>query len=329
MNTNHRITSKSRLQRHLLPSLIGRGWGVGLLLLLAALTLPASAYTVTTVAEAPQWQMDWGGNQARPDWTEPDESVFENWTVMLVKIEETLLPYVSEDDLLAIFIGDELRGLARPSVIVSTDEVDASQFLLKVFGNEKLGDELALTMKYYNAKLQQVFSLSETITLDEEALVGFDEDFIPPFTLGAEKFTMTTTIDVASALAGAGITFAKGDIVAAFVGDECRGVGDWTLGGDLTVFLRDKNETVTLKFYDATGKRIINFADDNNYLSGDATGDGKVDVSDYISIANYIMGSIPEGFKKREADVNGDGVIDVSDYIGVANIILYGNANGQ
>ena len=309
--------------------------GVGLLLtmlLSAAMALPASAYTVTPADEVPQWQVDWSYTQERPDWQEPAAENYENWTVMLVKIEEALLPYVSADDMLAIFAGDELRGLASPSVVVSTGEVDASQFLLKTYGNESIGDEVVITIKYYNAQLKQVFSLSETLTLDEEELVGFEEDFIPPFTLGSAKYPVTTTIPVASVLADAGITPAEGDLVAAFVGDECRGVAQFSnlnaQISNLTVFLREEGETVVLQYYDATGKRILSF-EETVYLTGDATGDGVVDVSDYIGIANYILGNKPEGFNEKAADVNQDGVVDVSDYIGVANLILYGNINGK
>ena len=64
-------------------------------------------------------------------------------------------------------------------------------------------------------------------------------------------------------------------------------------------------------------------------IKGDINGDGKVDVSDYIGIANHILGLTPEGFNAKAADVNGDGVIDVSDYIGVANIILTGSIYGN
>ena len=65
------------------------------------------------------------------------------------------------------------------------------------------------------------------------------------------------------------------------------------------------------------------------YTVGDINGDDKVDVSDYIGIANHILGQTPEGFNAVAADVNGDGIIDVSDYIGVANIILTGNVYGK
>ena len=59
-----------------------------------------------------------------------------------------------------------------------------------------------------------------------------------------------------------------------------------------------------------------------NQLMGDVNGDGKVDVSDYIGVANHILGQTQAGFNEKAADVNEDGKIDVSDYIGIANIIL-------
>ena len=66
-----------------------------------------------------------------------------------------------------------------------------------------------------------------------------------------------------------------------------------------------------------------------NYVIGDINKDDIVDVSDYIGIANHIMGNTPEGFNEKAADVNADNMIDVSDYIGVANIIMTGSVYGQ
>ena len=64
-------------------------------------------------------------------------------------------------------------------------------------------------------------------------------------------------------------------------------------------------------------------------IMGDINNDGVVDVSDYIGIANFILGNPPSGFNEAAADVNNDGNIDVSDYIGVANIILTGSVYGN
>ena len=64
-------------------------------------------------------------------------------------------------------------------------------------------------------------------------------------------------------------------------------------------------------------------------MLGDINVDGKVDVSDYIGIANRILGQTPEGFNEKAGDIDGNNVIDVSDYIGVANIILTGSPYGS
>ena len=64
-------------------------------------------------------------------------------------------------------------------------------------------------------------------------------------------------------------------------------------------------------------------------IIGDINGDKTVDVSDYIGVANHILGNTPSGFNYNAADVNRDGAIDVSDYIGIANIILTGSIYGN
>ena len=63
---------------------------------------------------------------------------------------------------------------------------------------------------------------------------------------------------------------------------------------------------------------------ETSIILGDVNDDGTVDISDYIGVANHILGNTPEGFNATAADVNNDGSIDISDYIGVANIILTG-----
>ncbi len=55
-------------------------------------------------------------------------------------------------------------------------------------------------------------------------------------------------------------------------------------------------------------------------LSGDANGDGTVDVLDVISVVNYFVGLEPEPFCFYNADVNADGIINVSDIIAIVNI---------
>ncbi|MCR4958307.1 MAG: dockerin type I repeat-containing protein [Prevotella sp.] len=106
-------------------------------------------------------------------------------------------------------------------------------------------------------------------------------------------------------------------------------VSDDMADGDHTVTLKNikLSETDISKHYDTA--ELQSMLTVMPIVSGDISGDGVVDVSDYIGIANSIMGNPPAGFNAKAADVNGDGVIDVSDYIGVANIILYGNIYGK
>ena len=344
MNTNHRTRSKSRLLRYLLPSLTGRGRGVGLFLLSAALSLQVSAYTVTHVAEAPQWQIDWSYNQPRPDWQEPSPSAYINFSVILVTLEDELQPYASDNDLLALFVGDELRGMSGPALDMSTGETDTNHFLVKAYGNESDGDMIDVTLKYYNAQLRQVFSRSTTMTYDPDEVLGIEEDFIPNFTLGSAKYPVVKTIDVADILASAGITPADGDIAAAFVGDECRGVsqlsmvnGQWSMGdgqlsmvngqwsmGDgqwstvnLQCSMINENETVVLKYYDADRSRILTF---DGSVTGDANGDGKVDVADIATVITVMASEVDSG-STAASDVNGDGKVDVADIATIISIM--------
>ena len=61
---------------------------------------------------------------------------------------------------------------------------------------------------------------------------------------------------------------------------------------------------------------------DNSTLIGDATGDGVVNVTDILAVANYILKIPMTSFNVQAADVTGDGVVNVTDIMGIANIIL-------
>lgn len=87
----------------------------------------------------------------------------------------------------------------------------------------------------------------------------------------------------------------------------------------------DSKAAYTAADYWKDFKEIIEVS---SYMPGDINGDDKVDVSDYIGVANRILNIPQEGFNEQAADVNEDGRIDVSDYIGVANIILTGSPYG-
>ena len=55
---------------------------------------------------------------------------------------------------------------------------------------------------------------------------------------------------------------------------------------------------------------------------GDANGDDKVDISDALSILNYLTGNSPADFNAAAADVNNDGQVTIADAVIVVNIIM-------
>lgn len=137
--------------------------------------------------------------------------------------------------------------------------------------------------------------------------------------------------------------------VAAFSGDECRGVAKvlTTADGSKVLYLRiysnlSQNETMRLKAYRPSKDEVVwltetvDFVADSmlgtpgeptsftleTYLTGDATNDGRVNVTDIMAVANYILKINMDNFNPQAADVNGDGRINVTDIMGIANIIL-------
>ena len=269
MNTHRICIGKDKQQVYPLPSLTGRGWGwvFCLLLLFCACSSDdddnkgTKNFTVTAVAEAPAWAVDWSYNQEKPDWQQPATINYENWNVIVVQIEDALKPYASEDDMLAIFVGDELRGLAYPAIMMGNENAEPTCFLLKAYGNEDDGQTLNITLRYYSSNLKQVFSRNATIKYTMEEVLGLSEDFIPQFTLGSAKYPVVMSLPVTNLpLTTADITPAASDIVAAFVGDECRGVqvvnGANTV---LTVFGREAGETATIKYYSGMSRQVTTF----------------------------------------------------------------------
>lgn len=216
------------------------------------------AYTEASQSEAPVWQVDWINNQERPDWTEPDASAYEGWTIMKARIEEALLPFVSKDDMMAIFVNGELRGLAKPAVTLSDNQVVTGSFLMKVYGNETDMETVNMKLQYYSQTLKHIFTLSDRITLDSDVTLGIDEDYTPPFTSGSAKYPVVYTTTVEPLLTRAGLTPVGGNQVGAFVDGECRGTALLSASGStsLVIYGRTAGESVTLKYYDAAAGKL-------------------------------------------------------------------------
>lgn len=56
--------------------------------------------------------------------------------------------------------------------------------------------------------------------------------------------------------------------------------------------------------------------------ANDVNGDGRVSVTDVISMNSYILEEEPAQFIRKVADMNGDGKVTITDMVQVIDIIL-------
>ena len=108
---------------------------------------------------------------------------------------------------------------------------------------------------------------------------------------------MTITIDVADDVATGTYTMTIKDI-------------EMTVrkAGNVLEDIHPKNSTATLTVTEA--------------MMGDVNGDGRVSVTDVISMNSYILEEEPAQFIRKVADLNGDGRVTITDMVQVIDIIL-------
>lgn len=137
--------------------------------------------------------------------------------------------------------------------------------------------------------------------------------------------------------------------IGAFVGNECRGVGDVQTKDSYTwVYLRVRSnqasgEKLIFKLYDkSTGRtsvikpsQVIAFSSQGmigkpsspvtlekpSYTLGDVNEDGKISVLDIVAIRQIMSGQVDSNYNNLAADVNVDGKISVMDIVSVRQMI--------
>ena len=137
--------------------------------------------------------------------------------------------------------------------------------------------------------------------------------------------------------------------IGAFVGNECRGVGDVQTKDSYTwVYLRVRSnqasgEKLIFKLYDkSTGRtsvikpsQVIAFSSQGmigkpsspvtlekpSYTLGDVNEDGIIDVADIVGVHQITAGGSTVAYNQLAADANADGVINVADGVRIRSII--------
>lgn len=152
---------------------------------------------------------------------------------------------------------------------------------------------------------------------------------------------------------GKSVALSEGYELAAFCGDECRGVGSWEKvdGHDAYYgYMRirsnqEQGDTISFKLRKKSNsqeweyKNALIFKSDQTvglpsslqklffgFIPGDVNGDGIISITDAVGIVNFVIGANVSGLNANAADANGDGSISITDAVYVVNVVI-GNNN--
>lgn len=137
--------------------------------------------------------------------------------------------------------------------------------------------------------------------------------------------------------------------IGAFVGNECRGVGEvQTKDSNSWIYLRVRSnaasgENLTFKLYDKSADRVfqlkpsqvITFAsqglvgmpsnpvalDKPSYTLGDVNEDGIISVTDVVAVCMIISQGTDLPYNEMAADANQDGKINISDIVTICQMM--------
>ena len=215
-------------------------------------------------AGKPDWQVDLVNNEETPNWQAPDPSRYENWMIFMVRIQEELRPYVSDDDMIALFVGDELRGVNHPAKpangqLPKADE--STYFILRIYGNERSDEQISGTIKLWSSKLRHTFTLKGKGYFIPESVKGLDTEFLPDIALGSAKYPFTAWVNVGFNPQDYGLEASQDDMMAVFIGNECRGLSRIYRDGfnatpRILLFGSKEGEEARLLYYNTKSNRV-------------------------------------------------------------------------
>lgn len=169
------------------------------------------------VVPEPKWELDLEENEPVPSWEAPESGIYQFSMTAIIRLSDFLEKYADPADELSAFVGNECRGIA------TVQENGKKLFFLYIRGNQ--GEAQKVTLKYYSAKNKKTYVCQDFLTFEQNETYGKVSDpAIPPFEeSGKYPETMSAVVSLPEAL-----PFERHDkdILAAFVGDECRGVGE-------------------------------------------------------------------------------------------------------
>ena len=94
------------------------------------------------------------GTDVRPTWQSPNYDLYEQAMIVEVQLQDTLVKYASEQDLMSATIGGEVRGVA------AAQQNDDNWTFPLIIASNNAG--VAIELSYYCDKLHRIFTIQWT-----------------------------------------------------------------------------------------------------------------------------------------------------------------------
>ena len=196
------------------------------------------------------------GNDERPDWQAPSPNDFESWMIYQVTLPYELRRWASDDDLMSMSMSDEIRAVAHPAI--KNDDLNQSAkytYILKIFGDPEHSIRQSFVYRYYCAKLHRIFELHDIGHFRPETVYGVDKEYMLKSLTCESLYDIYPFIATVHLQFPADMTLYKGDYVAFFVGDECRGY--YQIGSEVIdnkeiyiyAYGKEQGEEVTIYYF--------------------------------------------------------------------------------
>lgn len=209
-----------------------------------------NTFTATFVSSArPSWAIDWTSNVAMPNWQEPVSEDFECSMDLLVTLSADYRPYSTDNDVMAVFIGNECRALSYRNELTNGDVA----YLLHVKGNSEEVDH-PMELRFYCDQLHTMNVTDGVPSFTPNNLMG--DAYHCVLDLGNENIKYPYSTDLNVILPDKlPFTVSDDDMLAVFVGDECRAIGIYQPelfeGWRMVVYSKQANETAQIRYYSA------------------------------------------------------------------------------
>ena len=258
---------------------------IQIMMLMAALTLlwgcssdddnksngqPGSHSTVTTVTMRPNWSINWMSDATEPNWQEAPASKYECSMDMMVELDDEAVSYSTDDDLMAVFIGGECRGVSNRNKMTSGKVA----FLLHIKGSSEEVDA-SMQIRYYSGGAHHLSITEGVPPFTPNNLMDETYQLVLSLAQGSQKYPLFTQLEVLLP-DELPFTVQENDILAVFVGDECRGIGEYNpelyLGWRMNVYNAREDEVAHVRYYSSEQNCIYTFQQTftlNGYLQGE------------------------------------------------------------